>query len=133
MNRIIIVGNLVADPETKAAPNGATVCTFRMAANRKRKNADGEKVADFFRVTTWRGLAETCDRFLDKGSEVLVVGELQPRQYEKKDGGVGFSLDVEAESVEFLSLSKDKPKAQKEPKSTDPNTFQDISSDDIPF
>lgn len=101
--------------------------------NRRKPDANGDKVTDFFTINTWRTLADTCARFLAKGRKVAVIGELQPRQYQAKDGTTRMSLDVQADEVEFMSAKEDdKHKAEPRP-TVDPSTFEDISSDDIPF
>lgn len=130
MNKIVLIGNLTNDPETRATPSGVSVTQFTIAVNRRFPAADGNKVTDFFRIQAWRGLAETCANFLKKGKKVAVLGELQARLYEAKDGKTRMSLDVSADEVEFLS-----PKDEQKPaaKPADPNTFDNITSDDIPF
>ena len=133
MNKLIITGNLASDPELRSTPNGVSVCSFRIAVNRRKSDANGDKVTDFFTINTWRNLADTCARFLAKGRKVAVIGELQPRQYQAKDGTTRTSLDVQADEVEFMSAKDGNDKEKPEPKPADPNTFEDISSDDIPF
>ncbi len=145
MNKIILIGNLTRDPEVRSTPNGVTVCTFTIAVNRRfGGQPGGERQADFFRINAWRQLGENCSKFLAKGRKVGVVGELQARTYEAKDGTTRISLDVNADEVEFLS-----PKGQDDgasgygnsgysnpgiaPDPADLAGFSDIQSDDIPF
>ena len=132
MNKIVLIGNLTADPVLRATPNGTSVCNFTLAVNRRFPGADGQKVTDFFNVVAWRGLADTCNKYLAKGKKVAIVGELQARTYTAKDGTTRMSLDVSADEVEFLS-PKDEEKPDPKPRYTDPDTFDDISSDDLPF
>lgn len=138
MNKITLIGNLTANPELRSTPSGVSVCTFTIAVNRRFANADGEKQTDFFRINAWRGLADTCARYLEKGKKVAVIGELQARTYIAKDGTTRMSLDVAADEVEFLS-----------PKSADSATvsggqivpdqeesaenWPEVGSDDLPF
>lgn len=129
MNKQIVIGNVCNDPETRATPSGVTVCSFNVAVDRRFKDAKGNKVTDFFRVQAWRQLGEVCSKYVKKGMKVAAVGELQPRLYEAKDGTARMSLDVCADDVEFMSRAEDKPAA----KPADPNTFEDISSKDLPF
>ena len=126
MNKIILIGNLTNDPESRATPSGVSVCSFTIAVNRRF----GDKETDFFRIQAWRGLADTCKKYLSKGKKVAVIGELQARQYDGKDGQKRMSLDVSADEVEFLSSKEDSKPAMKP---ADPNTFEDISSKDLPF
>ena len=64
MNKVVLIGNLTRDAELSETPNGVAVCRFSIAVNRDYANADGTKITDFFNVTTWRGLAETCGKYL---------------------------------------------------------------------
>lgn len=126
MNQITLIGYLTADPTTRATPNCVTVCSFTIGVTRSRKDQNGEKQSDFFRVTAWRQQAEFCSKYLTKGMKVFVRGELQPSIFEGKDGKARLSLDVQADAVEILS---EKQKEQKK----DLEGFTDISSDDLPF
>ena len=133
MNKIVLIGNLTNDPESRATPSGVSVTQFTIAVNRRFPGSDGNKVTDFFRIQAWRQLADVCKKYLSKGKKVAVIGELQARLYEAKDGKTRMSLDVSADEVEFLS-PKDEAKTEKPAdKPADPNTFDDITSDDIPF
>lgn len=123
MNKITLIGNLTNEPEKRATPNGTSVTSFTIAVNRRGQ----DKQTDFFRINAWRGLADTCAKFLSKGRKVAVVGELQARTYEAKDGKTKVSLDVQADEVEFLSPAEQK---QEKPKTDE---WQDISSKDLPW
>ncbi|MBR4434717.1 MAG: single-stranded DNA-binding protein [Clostridia bacterium] len=103
MNKIFLIGNLTADPELRTTATGVSVCTMTIAVNRRFASNREERQTDFFRVSAWRQLGETCSRFLAKGRKVAVVGELSARLYEAKDGSPRVSLEVTAEEVEFLS------------------------------
>ena len=134
MQRITIIGNLVADPETRTTPSGVTVCSFTVAVNRKFANADGEKQTDFFRVNAWRQLGEVCAKHLAKGKKVAVVGELQARLYDAKNGEKRMSLDIAADEVEFLSPKDEKSSATvSKGKVTPDNEWATINSSDLPF
>lgn len=122
MNKITLIGNLTNEPEKRSTPNGITVTSFNIAVNRR-----GKEQTDFFRISAWRGLADTCAKFLAKGRKVAVVGELQARTYEAKDGKTKVSLDVQADEVEFLTPAEAKPGKPK----TD--EWADISSKDLPW
>lgn len=137
MNKITLIGNLTHDPETRTTPSGVTVCTFNIAVNRRFANADGERQSDFFRINAWRQLGDVCGRCLSRGKKVAVIGELQARTYEAKDGTTRLSLDVAADEVEFLSPKEEKPKKERENSDGYNNTpedgFTDLVSDDLPF
>ena len=138
MNKITLIGNLTHDPEVRSTPNGVTVCSFTIAVNRRfASSAGGERPTDFFRINAWRQLGETCARYLSKGRKVAVIGELQARTYEAKDGTTRMSLDVQADEVEFLSPKQQEdgtvPSTARADNAQDMAGFTDIQSDDIPF
>ncbi len=103
MNKVILVGNLTRDPELTETPNGVSVCRFSIAVSRDYANAEGNRETDFFNITVWRGRAENCGKYLKKGNKVAIVGSLQNRSYEDKDGIKRNVTDVIANEVEFLT------------------------------
>ena len=125
MNRITVIGNATNAPELRTTQNGTQVASFTVAVNRRF-----EKTTDFFRVNVWRGLADSCARYVTKGMRVAVNGELQTRSYTAKDGTTKTSVEISAEEVEFLS-----PKQETVSKNPAPTLdgFEDISSDDLPW
>ena len=132
MQRITLIGNLTRDPETRATPNGVTVCSFTVAVSRKYAPEGKDKITDYFRVNVWRQLGDICARYLSKGKKVAVSGELQARTYQANDGTTRLSLDVQADEIEFLS-PKGSGETTKAEESKDTENWPDISSDDIPF
>lgn len=106
MNHIILIGNLVADPELRTTVSGKSVCNFRIAV-RKRLGAGRQESdqpdADFFSIIAWNGIAENCGRFLSKGKKVCVVGSISMRKFEGRDGTTRYSMEVNASEVEFLT------------------------------
>lgn len=127
MNKITLIGNLVKDPELNTTPNGITVCRLSIAVDRKKT---AERQTDFFNIQAWRGLGDICAKYLSKGKKIAVVGELQARTYEAKDGTTKMSLDVQADEVEFLSPKDEEPKHKP---STQDDGFTTLESDDLPF
>ncbi|HCY51677.1 MAG TPA: single-stranded DNA-binding protein [Clostridiales bacterium] len=103
MNKVILIGNLTRDPELSETPNGVAVCRFSIAVSRDYSSSDGTRETDFFNVTVWRGRAEVCGKYLRKGNKVAVVGSLQNRSYEDKDGIKRNVTDIVASEVEFLT------------------------------
>lgn len=103
MNKIMLTGNLTAEPDMRQTASGISVCTFTLAVNRRTSKEDGEKKTDFIPVITWRGLAENCFKYLRKGRKAAVSGSLQIRNYEAQDGSRRYIAEVIAEEVEFLS------------------------------
>lgn len=123
MNIITITGNLGRDPEVRHTQSQVPVCNFSVAQTESYKDKAGEmqKNTTWFKVLAWNKLAENCDKFLAKGSKVLVTGKMTMRPWEK-DGVNMESWEIVANNVEFLSP----PKEQKEEKSQ-PN------ADEIPW
>ena len=106
MQKLIITGNLGSDPEMRYTGNGVAVTNFSVAVTEKYTGADGNKVEEttWYRVSAWRGQAEACNRYLHKGSKVLVVGKLKSdiEVFQKRDGSHGASYEVTAKEIEFL-------------------------------
>lgn len=107
MNKVYLIGNLTRDPELSTTTSGISVCRMSIAVGRRFSNAEGSRETDFFNVTAWRGTADNCAKFLKKGNKVAVSGSIQTRNYEKADGTKGFSIDIVADEVEFLSSRND--------------------------
>jgi len=106
-----IIGRLGADPEMRYAPSGQPVANFPVATNRKYKNAAGETVKEttWFKVSAWGKLAEACNSYLHKGSQVYVEGRLvadpatgNPRIWSRQDGSPAASFEIHADTVDFL-------------------------------
>ena len=94
MNKVYLIGNLKRDPELSETPSGIALCRFSIAVNRNYSSSDGERQTDFFNITVWRTQAENCGRYLKKGSKVAIVGSLQNRSYEDKDGNKRTVTDI---------------------------------------
>ena len=132
MNRVIFIGNLTKDPELRTTNSGVSVCTFSIAVNRKNKNQAGEKVSDFFNIVAWRQLGELCGKYLTQGRKVCVVGELQNRSYDGKDGTKKYITEVIADDVEFLTPRQDGTGERQRVDDIDPEKFADVD-DEFPF
>ena len=104
MNKILIIGNLGGDPEMRYVPSGQAVTSFSVATNRRYTTADGERhdETEWFRISAWGRLAETCNQFLTKGRQVYVEGRLSSRTYETRDGQTRFVNEITANDVRFL-------------------------------
>jgi single-strand DNA-binding protein len=106
MNRVVVVGRLVKDPELKKTNNGSSVVSFTLAVdNRQRSN--GEKSASFFPCTAWNATAENVAKFMKKGSLVGVDGRLNQRSYQARDGHNVNVIEIVAEQVQFLERKGD--------------------------
>lgn len=103
MNKVCLIGNLTRDPELRQTQSGIAVCSFCLAVNKPKKSGAEEAEADYFRVTAWRQLGESCAKYLAKGRKCCAVGPVELQSYTGQDGETRYSLCVTAESVEFLS------------------------------
>lgn len=139
MNKVYLIGNLTRDPETSETGSGVTLCRFAIAVNRNYSSSDGERQTDFFNITVWKALAENCGKYLKKGSKVAVVGSLQNRSYEDKDGIKRNVTDIVASEVEFLSSKNsgdamdDKPAPRRAAASKKPELEVMPDDDTLPF
>ena len=137
MNKLFLIGNLTRDPEMSETATGVAFCRLGIAVNRPYQGSDGERTTDFFNVTVWRTHAENCGRYLKKGSKVAIVGSLQNRQYEDKDGNKRQVTDIIANEVEFLSVraqgdGMDIEMAEPIRRSDRP-ALEPVNEDDLPF
>jgi single-strand DNA-binding protein len=110
INRVVITGNLVADPELRALPSGTSVCNMRIACNTRRKNGstgEWEDKPNYFNVTVWGAQGENAARFLAKGRAVAIDGRLEWREWESQDGSKRQATDIIADSVQFLGSRDD--------------------------
>ena len=115
MNRIILLGRLVKDPDVKVTTSGKTVCTFTLAVDRPFQGKNGQREADFINVSTFNKTAELCGNSLKKGHRALVEGRLQIRSYDGKDGQKHYATEVVADRVEFIERKeKSAQKAESE-------------------
>ena len=105
INRVVLTGNLTSDPELRSLPSGTSVCKLRVACNTRRKdNSTGEWVdkPNYFDVTVWGAQGENCAQYLAKGRPVAVDGRLEWREWQDKEGNKRQSVDIIADSVQFL-------------------------------
>ena len=140
MNKVYLIGNLTRDPEISTTTSGISVCRMSIAVSRRFANAEGGRDADFFNITAWRGTADNCAKFLKKGNKIAVSGSIQTRTYDKQDGTKGFSIDIIADEVEFLtSRNGENGEGSSEGgmsmggSSNPVSDLQPISDDNLPF
>lgn len=135
MNKIILIGNLTRDPETRTTPSGHSVCNFDIAVNDRR---GGQENTLYFRIAAWDKTGESCQRFLSKGRKVFVSGPLSYRTYQANDGTTRVSLEVNANDVEFLSSrNDDQAGGYTAPSAPAPmaqsSGFTAVETDELPF
>ena len=107
LNRVILMGRLVSDPELKTTTSGISVTSFRIAVDRSYVKAGAERQADFFDIVAWRNTAEFVCRNFSKGSLIAIDGQLQSRQYQAKDGTNRTVVEVVADNVSFTGERRD--------------------------
>ena len=131
-NRVILVGNLVADPELKTTPNGVNVTRFSIAVNR-RFSKNGE--TDFFNIVAWRNTAEFVCRHFTKGKPILVSGALQNSSWTDSEGNKRYATEVVADEVTFVEGKRDssQPADNNVPAYGIPDGFEDLGEDDLVF
>ena len=115
-NKAILVGNLVADPELKQTPQGTSVCSFRIAVQRRfaKNNEQGQPTADFINIVAWRQTAEFVCKYFRKGKPILVCGQIQTRTWTDQQGGKRYETEVVADEVSFVESRSDRFSAESE-------------------
>lgn len=141
MNHSFLIGRLTSAPEMRQTQSGVSVCTFSIAVNRRMNR----EITDYFNIVAWRGLAETCAKYLVKGQQVSVAGEIQTRSYDDKKGVKKYVTEIVAEDIEFLARpnggqreSYEQPAKQKNEfaNKMSAEAFDDVEvldDDDLPF
>ncbi|KAA0548545.1 single-stranded DNA-binding protein [Bacillus sp. BGMRC 2118] len=107
INKVILVGRLVKDPELKYLEDGKAVTSITLAVNRNFRNQNGDYDTDFLNCTLWKKNAENTANFCRKGSVIGVTGRIQTRNYDNQDGQRVYITEVVAEGVKFLSAKKE--------------------------
>jgi len=142
VNKWIGIGNLTRDPELKYTPAGVAVCNFAIACNEKYKDREGtqqEKV-EFINIVVWRGLAEVCGKYLVKGQQVYIMGKIQIRSYDDRDGNKKYITEIVADDMQMLSRGGTQNETEQQQQAQ--NVAQQAQSilgqqqqtnDDIPF
>ena len=114
MNKIHLIGNLVKDPETVETAKETIISKFTLAVSRKFKK-EGEDTADFINIVCFNKLAELADNYLRKGNKALIIGSIQNRTYDDKEGVKRYVTEVIAEEIEFLTAKQPEEPAKQEP------------------
>lgn len=107
LNQIIIHGRIAQPIELRQTQSGVSVCNFTVAVDRNFTRQGEEKQTDFVPCVAWRGLADHIGRWFTKGKEIIVVGELQSRKWQDKDGNNRISWEIMADSVDFCGSKGD--------------------------
>ncbi|MBQ2537574.1 MAG: single-stranded DNA-binding protein [Ruminococcus sp.] len=111
INRVVLMGRLVADPELKTTQSGTEVTSFRIAVERKYTKSGEERQADFFDVVAWKQTAEFICSYFGKGAMIAIDGRLQQRSYQTDDGSTRNVVEIVADLASFTGERFEKPKA----------------------
>jgi single-strand DNA-binding protein len=136
INKVILIGNLGADPEVKYLSNGTTVANFRIATSENRLNKAGEKTTttEWHRIVTFGRLAEICKEYLNKGKQVYIEGRIRTRSWEDKDGNRRFTTEIVANQMQMLGTQAGPgatPAFERE--ETIDRETPPVPDDDVPF
>lgn len=142
LNSVVLVGRLTKDPELRYTPSNQAVTTFSLAVNRRFKNQNGEREADFINCVIWRQQAENLANWGKKGNLIGITGSIQTRNYENQQGQRVYVTEVVADNFQLLEFNKQNNQGRSqnynqqsdfgrnEPMQSGP---MDISDDDLPF
>lgn len=123
MNKVVLLGRLVRDPILKQTNSGIDVCNFTLAVNRKFRNSDGERVADFFPLVAWRHTAVFIAKHMQKGMRIVVLGYLQTSKWSDDNGIERQQIEVVVDEVDFAD-------SKRKSGSDDVNSFNEEDDDD---
>jgi single-strand DNA-binding protein len=146
VNKVILIGNLGADPELRYANTGAAVANLRLATNEVWTDKSGERQerTEWHRVVVWGKQAENCAKYLKKGRGAYVEGRLRTREWEDQAGNKRFTTEIQAQTIQFLGGRGDMPSEsaswEAPPQAADTDEVPDMpasttsaSDDDLPF
>ena len=134
MNKVIMIGNLAADPETRTTQSGVTQCTLRLAVQRRFANQQtGKRESDFFNVICWRNTAEFAAKYLTKGRKIAVEGSLQTRSYDAQDGSKRYVTEIIADNVEFCDSRQEGAQSGTQAATAQEGGFTEVDDDELPF
>ena len=140
LNRAIIMGRMVRDPELRTTNSGTSVTSFTLAVDRDFKDQNGDKVVDFIDVVAWRGAAEFGCKYFSKGRMAIADGRLQVREWKDKDGNNRRNVELIADNVYFGDSKNESKQAAAAPdygygaQASEQTGFREVKDDgDLPF
>lgn len=135
MNKVILMGRLTADPEVRYTTDQKAVGTYTLAVDRRVARNNGEKTADFIRCVCWEKKAEFAEKYLRKGTKIVITGRIQTGSYKDKDGRTVYTTDVVVEDQEFAESKKaegEQPTVE-QPKTDQWVSVPDGIDEELPF
>jgi single-strand DNA-binding protein len=141
INKVILVGNVGKDPETRHLDKGVAVANFSLATTETYTAKTGEKVSttEWHNIVAWRGLAEVVEKYVKKGSQLYIEGRLKTRAWDDKDGNKRYTTEIYADTMQLLG--KREGQAEMPGQANQPESLQTVSEpdfsqpeeDDLPF
>ncbi len=127
VNKVILVGNVGKDPETRYLEGGTAVCSFPLATSETYRNRDGERITttEWHNVVLWRGLAEVAEKYIRKGSQLYIEGRIRTRSWDDRDGNKRYTTEIVGDNMQMLGKRADNTGTQ--PESPDAPSSQDAS------
>ncbi len=109
VNKVILIGNVGKDPETRYLEGGTAVSKFSLATSETYRNRDGEKITttEWHNIVVWRGLAEICEKYVKKGSQLYIEGRIKSRSYNDKDGNTRYITEIVGDNMQMLGKRSD--------------------------
>jgi single-strand DNA-binding protein len=131
MNKFLGYGNVGKDPDVKHLESGKTVAKFSLATNKSYTNQAGDKITEtaWHNIVMWGKTAETAEKWIKKGSSIIVEGEIQYRQYEDKDGVKKYITEINCDRFHFAGGKKEEPEVKKSTSMSDINELPGAESD----
>ena len=131
VNKVILVGNVGKDPETRDLEGGTAVCSFSLATSETYRNRDGEKITntEWHNIVLWRGLAEVAEKYVRKGSQLFIEGRIRTRSWDDKDGNKRYTTEIVGDNMQMLGRRPDDQGMQESQESLAPKQAQNQSSD----
>ncbi|HUU80657.1 MAG TPA: single-stranded DNA-binding protein [Acidobacteriota bacterium] len=135
VNKVILIGNLGANPEVRYTPSGRAVANFRIATSEQWNTKEGQKEerTEWHRVVAWGRLGEICGEYLHKGKQVYLEGRLQTRAWEDRDGNKRYTTEVVAQTMQMLGPAGKEATAESADERFSTEEPISIPDDDIPF
>ena len=142
VNKVILVGNVGADPEVRYIESNTPVCNLRIATSESYKNRNGEKVTttEWHTVVLWRGLAEIAEKYVKKGMQLYIEGKIRTRSWDDKDGNKRYATEIIADVLQLLGKREgaESPRQDEGPQPEKQNEKTvipdpDHEPDDLPF
>lgn len=141
VNKVILIGNVGADPDVRYLEGGVAVANIRLATTERYKNKNGENIeqTEWHNVVLWRGLAEIVEKYVKKGMRLYIEGRLRTRSWDDQNGIKRYTTEIFADNMQMLSRADDNNMASSRSTSS-PSTFTQTApempaddNDDLPF